>query len=327
MAATALWFTGPRSIESRPVDVGSPNADEVVVETRLSAISAGTELLLYRDQMPTDLRADETLESVDGDLSYPRRYGYATVGEVIETGDAVPAALEGRRVFAFHPHQTRFRTTVDELVRLPPELPSGACAVLPSMETAVTLTLDANPRLHERVIVFGAGPVGLCSVDLLAGFPLAELHVVDPLAQRRDRARALGADRVSPTSDDEAEFDIAVEVSGDPSALDDAIGAVAYHGRVIVGSWYGTKRAELELGRRFHRDRVSVHSSQVSTIEPALRGRWTRTRRLEVTLERLGELTVDRLITHRIPFAEAERAYRLLDESPDEAIQILLTYS
>lgn len=326
MGATALWFTGPRRVESRPVEVPEPDPDEVVVEARVSAISAGTELLLYRDEMPTGLAADETIDSLGGDLSYPSKYGYATVGEVVETGDAVPDPWVGRRVFAFQPHQTQFLASVDGVIRVPRELDDDTAALLPFMETAVTLTLDANPRIGERTIVFGAGVIGLCTLHLLDEFPLGELVAVEPIEERRALARSFGADETHSTPPADGTFDIAVEVSGDPYALNPAVQCVGFDGKVIVGSWYGSKSTDLELGGRFHRDRVTVTSSQVSTIGPELRGRWDRERRLEVALEHLIELPTEALITDRVPFRDAEQAYRVLDRAPERSVQVLLTY-
>ena len=329
MDDAALHFTGPRTVETRPIDVPSPDRGEVRVETQVSAISAGPELLVYRDEMPSDLVADETIDALDGDLSYPTTYGYAAVGEVVDTGHGVDDTWRGRTVFSFVPHQTRFTAQPDALVPVPEPLEPTAAALLPSVETATNLVLDAHPRLGEQVVVFGAGVIGLCVIGLLASFPLERLVAVEPLESRRELALAFGADRAVPPDDIDGEVDdadLAIELSGDPAALDDAIGAVGYDSRVVVGSWYGTKRAPLELGGRYHRDRIDLRSSQVSTIDPALRGRWDTDRRLETALEWLQRLDVDELVTHHVPFWEAQTAYERLDTSPESALQVLLTY-
>jgi len=343
MTDAALYFTGPETVEVRETTVGPPDDDELLVETRASAISAGTELLVYRDQTPAEFPADETLDALDGDLSYPLRYGYAASGVVREAGAEVDRDWVGRSVFAFVPHQTRFRATPDSVVALPPGTTPAAGSLLPSVETATNVVLDAAPRLGERVVVFGAGVIGLCVVRLLADFPLESLVVVDPIERRRTLAAALGADRTTtpadlgaagPTGSDLADedsaadgADLAVELSGQPSALDDAIGAVGYDGRIVVGSWYGTKREPIDLGGRFHRDRIDIVSSQVSTISPELRGRWDRDRRMDAALDRLDRIPADELITHRIPFERAPEAYELLDSSSDAAVQVILEYS
>ena len=350
MTDAALYFTGPETVEVRETSVGPPDADELLVDTRASAISAGTELLVYRDQTPDGLPADETLDALDGDLSYPLQYGYAASGVVSEVGADVDPDWVGRSVFSFVPHQTSFRTTPDSVVALPPGTTPAVGSLLPSVETATNIVLDAAPRLGERVVVFGAGVIGLCVTRLLAAFPLESLVVVDPVERRRALAASFGADRTTTPAalGDDADAglggpgaaldaagsdarlrdaDLAVELSGQPSALDDALGVVGYDARIVVGSWYGTKRDPIGLGGRFHRDRIDIVSSQVSTISPELRGRWDRDRRMDAALERLDRVPADELITHRIPFERAAEAYELLDSAADDTVQVILEYS
>ncbi len=335
MQRRSLYFTGPQAVELRETST-VPSADEVLVETHVSAISAGTELLIYHGQAPSDLPADETLEALQGDLSYPLRYGYAAVGEVVETGTTVEDEWLGRTVMAFNPHETHFNADPTDLVVVPDDVEPAEAALYPTVETATTLVLDGGPRLGERVVVFGAGVIGLCTVGLLASFPLSELLVVDPLASRRERARQMGADVAIPPGELSADrwddasgsdgADLLYELSGQPAALDDARAVAGYDSRIVVGSWYGTKPTTLDLGGDFHRDRVSIESSQVSTLAPELRGRWTFDRRTDATLENLTALPVESLVTHRLPFEDAPEAYRLIDERPEDALQVLLTY-
>ena len=335
MHGRSLYFTGRETVElrSRRVD---PTREEVVIETSVSAISAGTELLMYRGEAPSDLPADETLDALDGDLSYPLRYGYAAVGDVVETGTAVDDDWLGQTALAFNPHETRFTATPSALVPVPDDLTPTEMTLYPPAETATTLILDGRPRIGERVVVFGAGVIGLCTVAQLSSFPLSELVVVEPLADRREQALTLGADdAVTPDAFSPARWsdaagaagaDLVYELSGQPDALDDAVDAAGYDGRVVVGSWYGTKSTTLDLGRDFHRDRVSVVSSQVSTLDPEVRDRWTRERRSEAALDGLATLPADLLITHRIPIEEAAKAYRLIDQRRDGALQVLFEY-
>ncbi len=88
----------------------------------------------------------------------------------------------------------------------------------------------------------------------------------------------------------------------------------------------GAKRAELDLGGRFHRSRIRLISSQVSSLSPELSGRWDKRRRFSLAWEMIAEIDPSRWITHRFPFDRAAEAYQLLDHSPQEAIQVLLTY-
>ena len=330
----ALYFAGPEAVRIEPEAVPDPGPDEVLVETRVSAVSSGTELLIYRGETPRDLPADETIDALAGDLTYPLKYGYATVGEVAVVGTNVDDDWQGRTVFAFNPHESRFVTDPATLVPVPDDVSPATAALLPTAETATTLVMDGRPRVGERVVVFGAGMVGLVTTSILAEFPLARLTVVEPVPHRREMAATLGADetlapdqatRVAERGDPPG-ADLAYELSGQPATLDDAIDAVGYDGRVVVGSWYGRKRAETDFGGFFHRNRIDISSSQVSTLAPDLRGRWTKERRMGAAWERLRDVPTDRLVTHRVPFEDAAEAYRLLDGGPENALQVLLTY-
>lgn len=353
MTARAVYFTGPEEVAVQEEPTPEPGPGEVAVSAELSAISAGTELLLYRGDVRQDLPADETLDALAGSLSYPLSYGYATVGTVVDVGADVDADWVDETVFAFHPHASEFAVSVEAVSPVPSGVPLQAAVLLPNVETAVNLLLDGSPRIGERSVVFGQGVVGLLTTALLAETPLASLLTVECHEQRRRLSKAFGADgSIDPADRDPATVirertqdgpgtrderrgegsagptraDLTYELSGDPAALDAAIETTGYGGRVVVGSWYGTKRADLSLDGRFHRSRIRLVSSQVSTIAPERRGRWTKARRIETAWRWLEALDVDPLVTHRFPVTDAADAYELLDERPDDAVQVLLTY-
>ena len=332
MNARVLYFSGPKAVEIRTETIGRPDRDELLVETIASGISPGSELLVYRGEFPEGVAVDATIDALDGEFEYPLRYGYAAVGEVVEAGEAVDEDWLGRRVFAFEPHADRFRTTPERVVPIRERTTAAAATLLPSVETAVNLALDGHPRIGERVVVFGAGLVGLCTVHALSGFPLERLVVVEPVPGRRGLAETLGADRaVTPDEadsvlGDDEDADLVYELSGRPSTLDAAIGTAGYDGRVVVGSWYGTRRAAIDLGGSFHRERIGVESSQVSTIDPSLRGRWDRQRRFDVAFDRLDSIETETLHGGTVPFGEAAEAYRRLDDGDVDGPHVVLTY-
>jgi threonine dehydrogenase-like Zn-dependent dehydrogenase len=129
------------------------------------------------------------------------------------------------------------------------------------------------------------------------------------------------------TTDYAQSFDLILELSGSPSALNTALAMSNFSGRIVIGSWYGEKKADIDLGGFFHRSRIKLISSQVSTISPELSGRWDKARRFEVALEALKRIQPQKWITHRFPIQDAEKAYQLLDKNPQDTIQVLFTYS
>src|SRR5688500_16880856 len=156
-----LYFTAPRQVELREESLPAPGADEVLVETTCSAISAGTEMLVYQGRFPRDIEADSVISSLRGGFEYPLAYGYACVGIVKDTGAQVETSWLGKPVFAFQPHTSHFICKADSLFVIPAHLSSETACFLPNMETAVNLVQDGAPIFGERALVLGQGIVGL----------------------------------------------------------------------------------------------------------------------------------------------------------------------
>lgn len=341
MVRRSLFFVEPYQVEIRESALPKPGAGELLVQTLVSAISPGTEILLYRGQMPPNMPVDETIAALGGAFGYPIKYGYAIVGRVVELGRGAAAAWRDRLVFAFQPHESHFVAAAADLLPMPDELLPETAVLLPSMETAVSFLMDGQPMIGEQVAVFGQGIVGLLTTALLARLPLASLITLDRYPLRREWSRKLGAaaslDPANPQTLAELRSllqgerpyggaDLTYELSGSPQALDQAIEVTGYNGRILTGSWYGQKRANLNLGGHFHRSHIQIISSQVSRIAPRWNGRWTKARRLQLAWEMLALHHPEKLITHRFPIAQAAQAYQLLDQTPEQAVQLLLTY-
>ena len=333
--ARAVWFSAPGTVELREEPVREPGPGELLVSALASAISHGTEMLVYRGQVPADTALD--LPTLVGDFRFPIKYGYASVGRVLEVGAAVDGFEPGDSVFALHPHQTVYTLPAGLAWRLPPELPIEGGLFTANLETALNALLDEPIRLGERIVVFGQGVVGLLIGLLARRNGAGQIVVVDGYERRRNLALRLGADVALEPGPDLAHrvreltaglgADLVFEASGNPAALQAAIDAVATQGTVVACSWYGAKPVTLGLGGHFHRGRIRIRSSQVGQVDPALHPRWDRARRSEVVLALLGDLPLDQLISHRIPFPDAGRAYRLVDEHPQETVQVILTYA
>ena len=329
-----LRFVEPGRVSVDTESLEPPDAGEVRVETVLSAVSPGTETLVYRGEAPSGLPADAALESLSGGLDFPLLYGYATVGRVTEVGDAVSAEWAGRRVFAFQPHVSHFTTAPETLIPLPDDVAWTDGVLIPNTETAVNLLMDGAPVLGERVVVFGQGVVGLLTTTLLSTYPIGDLYTVEPVPGRRERSEVLGAQRSFSPESREALFDalqltdpepravegsryegadLVYELSGRPETLNHALDVVGFDGRIVLGSWYGTRRAPIDLGGRFHRSRVSIVSSQVSTVAPAYRGRWTKSRRMQTVLGLLPDLEPRTLVGDPVSIEDAPDVYDRLD--------------
>lgn len=339
-SAAQLWFTAPLQVEVREVVLPPPGPGQLRVRTRLSAVSAGTEMLVYRGQIPADMALDASLAALQGAAAFPLQYGYACVGEVQAVGEGVDATWLGRRVFSFAPHASQFLARVEDVIPIPDAVPCEAAVFLANMETAVNLLQDGNPALGERVVVIGQGIVGLLLDSLLARCPLHSLLAVEALPARRARALQLGVHAAFDPLDERvlqalraqlhegavAGADLIYEVSGAPEALNLALDLSGYCSRIVIGSWYGSKSAPLALGGAAHRNRLRISTSQVSTLAPELSGRWTKARRFALCWDMLARTQPAALITHRVPLRDAAALYQHLHESPADLLQAVLVH-
>jgi 2-desacetyl-2-hydroxyethyl bacteriochlorophyllide A dehydrogenase len=329
MKARAVTFVAPRRVELREVEVPDPPDGHLLVATEWSGISSGTELLAYRGEVDPGLPLDETLGALAGTFAYPFRYGYSAVGRVVRPAGPF---REGQRVFAFHPHQDRFVADADGAVAVD-DLDPRAATLYPLVETAVQVSLDAAPRLGETAVVVGLGAVVILVAALL-GRTGAVVLGSEPEPARRAAAEAFGVRAVGPDEVGEAVAaqtggrgaDLVVESSGSPRALAASLGLLAHEGTALVCSWYGTKPVPLPLGADFHRRRLALRSTQVSTLPAALTARWDRRRRAELAWRLTRELPLAALATHGFAFEQAAEAYACADRKDDGLIHAALRY-
>lgn len=288
----AYWLRAPGSGEIRPVVLGAPGPGEVRVRTVRSGVSRGTEALVHRGGVPPDQYAVMRAPFQAGDFPGPVKYGYLSVG-VVEEG---PHDLRGRRVFCLHPHQTAYVVPVDAVVPVPDEVPEDRAVLAGTVETAVNALWDATPLVGERVVVVGAGMVGLCIARLLVGIPGAEVTVVDLDPRREPVAQALGADFSLPP-DAPRDRDLVVHASATGAGLQLSLDLLAAGGSVLDVSWYGDTEVGLRLGGAFHARRLSIRASQVGSVSPRRRPGRTTHERLRLAMELLRDPAFDAIIT------------------------------
>jgi threonine dehydrogenase-like Zn-dependent dehydrogenase len=313
--ARALFHTGPRRVEIRELPAPRPADGEVLVRTLRSGISGGTERLVYRGEVPADLALDDTIGALGGTFSYPFAYGYACVGEVAESG---------QRVFAFHPHQDVFTARPADLIQLPAIDPASA-TLFPLVETALQVTLDAGTGYRDRVIVLGAGVLGLLTAVLLERSGWRPL-LAEPQAWRREMASSLGAAAAAPEELTDQQVPLVIDASGNPDAPAMALNMLAHEGTLLIASWFGVKPVVLPLGGAFHRRRLSIRSTQVSTVPARLSGTWTLARRRREAVDLLTGLPLAQLCTHVFAFGHAADAFRAVDQGVTGLMHAVLDY-
>ena len=297
--AHAFWIREPGFGELRGEALRTPGPDEVLVRTRYSGVSRGTEALVFRGGVPVSQHAAMRAPFQDGEFPGPVKYGYLNVGRV-ERG---PAELVDRTVFCLYPHQDRYVVPAAAVTPVPAAVPAGRAVLAGAVETAVNALWDAGPLVGDRIAVIGGGTVGCCVARLLSGLPAARVQLVDADPARERVAAALGvAFRTPETAADYC--DLVLHVSANPAGLARALQLVGDEGTVVELSWYGDRTVALPLGEAFHARRLTIRSSQVGAVSPARRARRSHADRMAVALELLADPAFDALVTGESAFAE-----------------------
>mgnify|MGYP006286189067 FL=1 len=332
MKARSVVAEGPGSVSVKTEELPPPGKDEVLVQSLVSALSPGTETKFVKGQHTHGSGTFAKTDPIGQKEDFPFGLGYSVVGRISEVGSEKNGHLIGKNVFAYHPHCSSFVIDPSKLILLPDDSDPERFALYANMETAVTLIMDGKPMMGEEVMVLGQGVVGLLLTDLLSGDDLSDLVTVEKLEYRREISMEMGADLSLPPEDLDPEiskwggFDLIYEVTGRIDSIDIATKYSGHSGRIIIGSYYGDMPGKIRLGDGFHRKRLRIKSSQVSTIDPGLSGRWSRDRRSDLTMRMLKRLNHSRLITHRFGVEDAVDAYETLLSEDDDHLQILLEY-
>lgn len=295
--ARAFWTTGVLRGELRHETLPALQANQARVRSLCSGISRGTETLVFKGEVPARLQDAMACPHMAGTFPHPVKYGYCVIG-VVEDG---PDALLGQRVFCLHPHQDRFIVATDALRLIPDDLPLARATLAANLETALTVTWDLAPKLGERLVVLGAGVVGLLSAWLLKPLPGIDLTVSDVDPAKRASAAALGL-RFALPDELSGPFDGLVHASGNPAGLATALGLAGAEARLVEASWFGTRPVTLPLGEAFHHRRLRILASQVGTIPPAMTPRWGYARRFETVLRLLRDPGLDALLSPAVTF-------------------------
>ena len=297
--ARAFWVLGAGSGGIRCLELPDPGPGDVLVRTLHSAVSRGTESIVFGARVPANQRSQMRAPFQDGEFPGPVKYGYLNVG-VVEQG---PADLAGRTVFCLYPHQTAYVVAADAVTVVPDDVPPRRAVLAGTVETAVNALWDAAPLIGDRIVVIGAGMVGCCIARLLARFPAADVTLVDVNADRATVAGALEVGFAAPT-DAPRDVDLVVHATGTSAGLQLALELLRPEGTVLDVSWYGDAPVSLRLGEAYHSRRLTMRSSQVGVVSPSRSASRTTADRMSLALDLLRDDAFDALLAGPTPFAE-----------------------
>lgn len=319
--ARAFWLAAPGMGEIREVPLERPGLDAVEVRALVSAISRGTETLVFRGRVPESQYRVMRCPFQEGAFPAPVKYGYASVG-IVATG---PQALVGRRVFCLYPHQDRYVVPAAAVRPVPDQVSDARAALAALMETAVNALWDGAPRVGDRIAVVGAGALGSLVGALAARLPGSVVTFVDRDRSRAAIAAALGANFATP-DDAPGDADLVFHASGRASGLATALRLAGFEARIVELSWYGAGTVAAPLGEAFHSRRLRLVSSQVSAIAPARRARWSHAQRLDLALALLADRCFDCLVGGVSRLDDLPATMARLAAAPQGALVELVRY-
>jgi len=303
-----------------------PGPGEALIQNRLSLISAGTELAMFTE-------THRGFEEPDfAYAKFPFRPGYAAIGEVLAVGEGVTDLAPGARVFHRSRHATHALLGHDVVLPVPEGVADTHAPFLAMLQIAMSAPRQAPVTFGENVLVIGMGLVGNLCAQLSALAGAGQVAAADLAVPRLRQAQECGVALVFNLSEKPmAEWlpvfgargaNLVVEAVGSGPTIDLAIKAAARHVRGVL---LGSPRDKLELDPYFdvHRTGVRLIGAHASTVDAATLEQdipflWT--------LLADGRINIEPLITHVLPYTDAQQAYEGLRDRKDEFLGVLLEY-
>lgn len=334
MRALQLVSRSIGAMDLEPYDVPDvPPPGGILARAGVTLISPGTEVANYLGN--TSQRTPGTTE--------PYLPGYSFAGEVWAVGDGAPFSV-GDRISGPLPHASHAAEARPErlvrMTRIPDGVSDTEASVTQLGSIALNAVRSAELQLGDRVVVVGAGLVGLLAARLARLNGAHPVVVLDLLEERRAKAASLGFKSFHP--DDEAVsealatiapagFDVVIEATGSPRAFVPALKLATRGGRVVLlGSTRGTVEGFSPYDD-IHLKGLTLVGAHVSTSpkQATPRDRWTEAenRRYLLELMRDGVLDVTPLVTDVVAPSEAGQAFATLANNPSDHLGIAIDWS
>ena len=330
--APAVEQVAFREYESPALSTG-----QIRVKSLYAAAKHGTEMSLFKGYANPRGNFDRELRIFDNQgegVNYPLGLGNMGIGTVVELGPGVTQCKEGDQVFNYGPF--REEHIWPETVRaLPIDVPWQAAVCLDPADFALGAVRDGRVRVGDAVAVSGLGAIGLVVLQIcrLAGaYPII---AVDPLENRRRAAQACGADLViDPTICDagleikqatgKRGADIVIDYSGHPTAMQQALRGVAYHGTVVAGAYPGAWSTGLDLGAEAHMNRPRIVFSRANSEPNPDHPNWNNERIYEVCWRLLceGQIDCEPIVQPIVSFDNLIEEYPKIATHPEDNIKL-----
>jgi 2-desacetyl-2-hydroxyethyl bacteriochlorophyllide A dehydrogenase len=334
-------ITEPFRAAVREVELPAPAPNQVLVETEVSAVSAGTELAVYTG-------AHQWLKDPNlPDWKFPFRSGYSAAGVVVAVGSAVPDWRPGDRVSYPGNHASHELLTIGHergrLWRLPAGLDAEKAAVACIARYGLGASIRIGPTLGRSAAVLGLGIIGQFALRCLLAAGAHPVVGIDAVPMRRQAAQAAGADFVLDPSAGTTRAQLAqvlgtrgaevvADATGVPDAIPVAMSLACDAGQVVVVGSPRGQASTVNFYDDLHRRYIEVTGAHGNMLfEPAhtrLAGAWDIDKAQRWLLASLasGRLSLAGLITHRIAPEGLHEAYEGLLKKKDEYLGVTVRW-
>ncbi|NMH68233.1 alcohol dehydrogenase [Bacillus sp. RO3] len=226
MNQQSLMLTGKKQLEWMKEEIKRIKEDEILIRTVAGAISIGAEMPQYEESDVTDQNP-----------RYPRGTGYESYGRVMETGEGVTDIKAGDHVLAFYGHKQAAVVKANKVVKVPGDVPYDHALLNTLSCDAGKGVLKLKPRRKDKVLVTGAGTMGLLTLHFLKSYMKVErVDVLEPDESRRAVAHTFGATQTYGDRGQvpEAVYDYGLECSASSDAFQALLRSLKQRGEACI---------------------------------------------------------------------------------------------
>lgn len=327
-----LIITAPRCAEFEEIMMPVCPSDGLLVRARVTAISTGTEIRVYR-VVPVDAAGQYIHANIP--LVFPIENGYSMVGDVIEVGSEVSNFVPGDRVFTAATHREIAAVPAADAFKLPATIPDEQAVFVNILEVSHIALRKGSPTPGDTLGIIGQGVIGLAALAYGQAFGFRTL-VVDKEDARLAIARRMGAGlAISPDAPDFMQqvhdftegqgADLVLEAASTWAAIQMSMDIVSKGGKVVVVARHTDQPQFSPVGDPYLQKDITLLTSYGY---PPAGQRWDRQRSFALTFDLMAreKLSIGPMITHHFPWQALPEVYQRLEQGERELVGVVIDW-